>query len=93
MPLPIVSMTVHRAQALEAGFSDHLGKPVAPEELVALLARVFRTRTGRSGARAPEKRGRLRAPGRRDRARSGRYARGPLQNAGRSYGRRRPTRP
>jgi signal transduction histidine kinase len=43
--LPVVALTGYasasdKAQAIEAGFTDHLGKPVTPEELVSVLARV-----------------------------------------------------
>jgi signal transduction histidine kinase len=45
--MPAVALTGYatpadRAQALDAGFTDHLGKPVTPEDLVAMLARVLR---------------------------------------------------
>jgi signal transduction histidine kinase/BarA-like signal transduction histidine kinase len=44
---PAVALTGYasssdRAQALEAGFNDHLGKPVAPEALVEILTTVTR---------------------------------------------------
>jgi CheY-like chemotaxis protein len=38
-----------RALAIEAGFTDHLGKPVAPDDLVEVLLRVGR---GSRAARA-----------------------------------------
>jgi CheY-like chemotaxis protein len=42
---PIVAMTGHtspeqRKQYLQAGFTDHLGKPFMPEELMDLLSRL-----------------------------------------------------
>ncbi len=48
--MPAVALTGYaspadRAQAIEAGFTDHLGKPVTPEDLVAVLTRVVRTGT------------------------------------------------
>jgi signal transduction histidine kinase/ActR/RegA family two-component response regulator len=44
---PAVALTGYasasdRAHAIDAGFNDHLGKPVQPEELVEVLARVAR---------------------------------------------------
>jgi CheY-like chemotaxis protein len=52
MTVPAVALTGYasaadRAQAIEAGFNDHLGKPVVPEELVQVI-----TRAARSGVRA-----------------------------------------
>lgn len=43
---PIVAMTGHtspeqRAKYLKAGFTDHLGKPFMPEELMDLLVRLM----------------------------------------------------
>lgn len=51
---PVVALTGYasaadRAQAIEAGFTDHLGKPVAPDDLVKVLLRVGR---GSRAARA-----------------------------------------
>jgi signal transduction histidine kinase len=49
LTIPAVALTGYasasdRAQAIEAGFNDHLGKPVSPDELVKVLARVARSR-------------------------------------------------
>ena len=45
--LPAVALTGYatpadRAQAIEAGFTDHIGKPVTPEDLVFVLARAIK---------------------------------------------------
>jgi signal transduction histidine kinase len=46
---PAVALTGYassadRAQAIDAGFTDHLGKPVAPDDLVEVLLRAWRSR-------------------------------------------------
>ena len=48
MGTPAVALTGYasasdRREAIEAGFADHLGKPVSPNELVDVLVRVART--------------------------------------------------
>jgi len=49
---PAVALTGYatpddRRQALEAGFNDHLGKPVVPETLIAVLRRWGTSEPGR----------------------------------------------
>ncbi|MBF0182393.1 MAG: response regulator [Magnetococcales bacterium] len=56
--LPVVAMTANamasdRARCLEEGMSDHVGKPIDPKELFAVLARWIEPRAGLGGEAPP----------------------------------------